>query len=128
MPTILLVEDDRMITAMLTEFLQLEGYTVLPAAHGGEGLTQLQHHTVDLVLSDVHMPELNGVAFYEHLRADPTYRVQPFIFMSALRPPDLTTADPYLAFLPKPLDLATLLSTIARMIEQQQAAIEHESP
>lgn len=70
------------------------------------------------------MPELNGVAFYHHLRADSDDHALPFIFMSALRPPEITTADPYMAFLPKPLELDTLLSTIARMIEQQQAEIE----
>lgn len=124
MLTILLVEDDRMITAMLTEFLQLEGYTVISASHGGEGLAQIQHHSVDLVLSDVHMPQLNGVAFYHHLRADPTYHIRPFIFMSAIRPPELTTSDPYMAFLPKPLELDTLLITIEQMLSDTPTGTE----
>ena len=127
MPTILIVEDDPMIVEMLTALLQMEGYTVISASHGIEGLAQLQHHTVDLVLSDIYMPERDGVAFYRHLRADPAYQALPFIFMSALPPRQLTTSDSHMGLLLKPLELNSLLSTITRMLNQKQAESERRS-
>lgn len=126
MPTVLILDDDPMIREMLTMLLQMEGYEVVTAANGVEGMAQLHHQRVDLVLSDLQMPELDGITFYKHLRTESNYHTLPFILMSAL-PPRQETLNEHMVFLPKPLDPATLLNTIAMMMNQTQGENEREA-
>ena len=70
--TILLVEDDKNLRTLLQRTLQGVGVTVLSAADGAEavGLCQQHNGTIDLVVSDIVMPRLNGLELSERIRAD----------------------------------------------------------
>ena len=61
---ILLVEDDLRIRKSLASFLRIEGYEVNEASNGQEVIEVLQKDEIDLVLSDVVMPDLMGLIFY----------------------------------------------------------------
>ncbi|MGL4715930.1 MAG: response regulator [Aeromonas sp.] len=68
MNKILLVDDDLELTQLLTEILLLEGFQVTVAEEGTAGLQQLTEQAFDLVLLDVMMPRLDGLAMLTQLR------------------------------------------------------------
>lgn len=68
-PCILLVEDDPQVRAMLVDSLEGEGFSVLQAANGKQGLEQYHAHGADAVVTDILMPEMEGLQFIKALRA-----------------------------------------------------------
>ncbi len=68
-PTILVIDDDQSLCAMLVEYLTLEGFVALTAAAGPAGLEQLGRSPVDLVILDVMLPELSGFEVLRRIRA-----------------------------------------------------------
>jgi CheY-like chemotaxis protein len=65
---ILVVDDDDQIRDLLATALGADGHIVDGARDGGEALTLLAQHPYDLVLSDLHMPHVNGPSLYETLQ------------------------------------------------------------
>jgi two-component system OmpR family response regulator len=65
---ILVVDDDDQIRDLLATALGGDGHTVDGARDGGEALSLLELHPYDLVLSDLHMPRVDGPSLYETLR------------------------------------------------------------
>jgi response regulator RpfG family c-di-GMP phosphodiesterase len=66
--TILFVDDEANILSALRRLFRVEGYRTLTAESGQEGLTILESEAVDLVISDMRMPEMDGARFLEHVR------------------------------------------------------------
>ena len=64
---ILVLDDERGFTKGLAQLLRRDGYRVDTADNGNAGLLQLQAHGYDVLLCDLRMPDLDGIAFYEHL-------------------------------------------------------------
>ena len=93
--TILIVDDDTAVVAMLSRAIRQHGYQVFTAGDGLDALTCLKHNSVDLILSDVTMPTMDGVALCLRLRAEPTWSAIPIVIMSAADPqafpPNLAT-------------------------------------
>jgi len=58
---LLIIDDEERLRQLLARILQLEGYTVIQAATGREGLRQLDNHTVDVIVCDVKLPDANGI-------------------------------------------------------------------
>jgi CheY-like chemotaxis protein len=112
--TILVLEDEYAIAEMLYDVLEDEGYTVLRAGNGQEGLDRLAEHQIDVVLSDVMMPVLDGFAFCEAMQSDPTYSSIPLILMSAVAVESIEVLCRCVAFLQKPFALTDLLNLIAQ--------------
>jgi len=67
-PTILCVDDEPNILSSLRRLFRTKGYQVLVAESGKAGLTLLETESVDLVISDMRMPEMDGAKFLEHVR------------------------------------------------------------
>ena len=65
---ILVVDDDDQIRDLLATTLGADGHTVDGARDGGEALALLALHPYDLVLSDLHMPHVDGPSLYETLQ------------------------------------------------------------
>lgn len=82
MKKILIVDDDVTLRTALSRHLQEKGFVVLQAASGVEGLAMLEHELPDLIVSDVVMPEMNGLEFCKQLRASRFGQLVPFIFLS----------------------------------------------
>src|SRR3954463_10997619 len=82
MPTALVVEDEPAIREVVADLLQDEGYAVRQAADGLEAIDELEVDDVDLVLSDVRMPRLDGPSLARrlHRRGHPV----PVVLMSAV--------------------------------------------
>ena len=67
---ILVVEDDQPLLLVLVDKLTSEGFTVLPAKDGEEGLASALRDHPDLILLDIVMPRLDGLSMLKQLRAD----------------------------------------------------------
>jgi two-component system response regulator MprA len=65
---ILVIDDDEKITSLIRRSLVFEGYTVITAANGSEGLKQLLSHEPELIILDVMMPQLDGWEVIQRLR------------------------------------------------------------
>jgi two-component system response regulator (stage 0 sporulation protein F) len=61
MAMILIIDDEETIRVLLRSALQAEGYEVVEAVNGREGLERYRHKPADLVITDILMPELNGL-------------------------------------------------------------------
>lgn len=68
MTTILLADDEDLLREGVREILETSGYTVIEARDGQEALAQFQASKVDLVITDVVMPNMDGVDFVTQLR------------------------------------------------------------
>ena len=131
MITILLIEDHTPLRENLREMLALVGYEVLAAENGREGLQLATQHLPALILCDIMMPGLDGYAVLERLRADPTTKAVPFIFLTAKgTPPDVRAgmnlgADDYL---PKPVSRNDLLKAVRIRLERAKQQQQRFTP
>ncbi|HET8575582.1 MAG TPA: response regulator [Methylomirabilota bacterium] len=64
---ILVIDDEPLIARLIADTLVSEGYEVDTAANGREGLEKIADHAYDLIMSDLRMPELDGLAFYREV-------------------------------------------------------------
>jgi two-component system chemotaxis response regulator CheY len=83
MATILVVDDASMTRLLLEVMLQRLNHTVLFADNGEEALEILASREVHLVISDINMPYMDGLALLDSLRADDLYRDLPVVMMTA---------------------------------------------
>jgi len=131
MTTILLIEDHAPLRENLREMLALAGYEVIAAENGREGLQLATQHLPALILCDIMMPGMDGYAVLERLRADPTTKAVPFIFLTAKgTPPDIRAgmnlgADDYL---PKPVTRNDLLKAVRTRLERAKQQQQRFQP
>ena len=118
MSTILVVDDELAVADFLKVVLEDEGYRVVLAQNGREGLARLADHTPVLVLCDLMMPIMDGPALCRAMQTDPVYQAIPFVLMSARhRAPSAAEGGcNYTAFLDKPFGLDTLIALVTRLI------------
>ncbi len=117
MKTILIVDDEYGIVEALRSLLEDEGFRVLTAPNGAQGLERAAEAPVDLVIVDVMMPILGGLEMIEQLRArEPTREVPVILISAAPEPRGSADARRYSLFLRKPFPLETLLSAIDRLL------------
>ncbi len=83
--TVLLVEDHEDTRLVLSAVLNHDGYSVLEAHDGAEGLDLARRHLPDLVLMDIHMPGMSGFEAAEALRDDSRTRAIPVVAVTADR-------------------------------------------
>ena len=80
--TILVVEDSKTVRAMIRAALVAEEYRVVEAPGAREALTTLEETPVDLVITDVNMPDIDGLALTRALRARPLSRSMPILVLT----------------------------------------------
>ncbi|RED17972.1 response regulator [Pontivivens insulae] len=71
MKRVLAIDDTHYMLAMLSECLQEAGHSVVTAQDGVEGLAQLREHRPDMVITDLNMPNMDGLQFVRAARRDP---------------------------------------------------------
>ncbi len=116
MKKILIVDDEFDIVDVLGDVLTVEGYQVVTAANGREGLMRLRDTIVDLVLLDCMMPLVDGPEMLRLMREDERLLHVPVVMMSAAEMRRQVQALGCSAFLKKPFDLNTLLQTVAQLV------------
>ncbi len=82
-PVILIVEDDDALIHFLSGSFRAEGYCLIEAKNGREGLAKLDENSVDLIISDVMMPELDGLEFCRQVKSNINYSHIPLILLTA---------------------------------------------
>lgn len=80
--TIMTVDDSTSMRQMVKATLQSAGYGVVEAADGQEALDYARENSVDLVISDVNMPRMDGITLVHELRALSTYRLTPLLLLT----------------------------------------------
>jgi CheY-like chemotaxis protein len=120
MKIILVVDDEFGITEALISLLADEGYHVVAAVNGEQGLEKLAGLNPDLVLIDFMMPVMDGVAMLKAIRSDPKYERLAVVMMSGVAESVVRReCDGYSAFLRKPFRADLVLSTIARLLPKE---------
>jgi len=113
---ILVADDEVMIRNLVRILMQAEGFFVLAAADGHEGLELSRKYpgTIDLVITDVHMPRLNGTDLRAHLLEErPGIKV---LVMSGADMTEIVSQNENLLFLPKPFDGKALIGRVRAML------------
>lgn len=80
---LLVVDDDPGLLLAVSETLRAEGYDVVTARRGAEGLVRIAESLPDLIISDIRMPGMDGYQFARNLRNAPHTRLIPIIFLTA---------------------------------------------
>lgn len=81
--TILVVDDEKDLLDLIEYNLKKEGFDVLKAENGEEGIKTAKEHKPDLVLMDIMMPKMDGMEAVEKMRADDELKSIPIIFLTA---------------------------------------------
>jgi two-component system chemotaxis response regulator CheY len=82
MKTILTVDDSASIRQMVKLTLSGAGYNVVEASDGRDGLAKAQANTINMVVTDLNMPNMNGLEFIRALRQLAPYRGIPIVFLT----------------------------------------------
>lgn len=124
---ILVCEDDRAIRRLMTTYLTKQGYDILEAEDGRQGYDLFTEHHIDLVITDVMMPEMDGFHLVRKIRESAPNL--PMIILTALESyPDkeqgfLQGVDDYMV---KPVDLKELHLRIKALLRRYQITMNQE--
>lgn len=119
MPSILAVDDSPSMRQMVVFTLRGAGYEVVEAGDGVQALSVARQKKVNLVLTDVNMPNMDGLTLIRELRALPDYRLIPILFLTTESSPEKKqegrTAGAT-GWLVKPFNPEKLLATIKKVL------------
>ncbi len=117
-PTVLVVEDDPVILRLLEVNFELEGFEVVLAHDGAEGIEAAKSMQPDIIVSDIMMPRVSGIELVQALKADDATAKIPIILLSAkAQTNDLKSgmdagADDYVTKPFEPLDLVDRVNAL----------------
>lgn len=118
--TILLLEDDRNLRETLVDIFELKGFEVVTATNGIEALKLLDEVAPDVIVSDVMMPEMDGLEFLKRIKENPQTEITPVIMVTAntLRESKYKGLE-YGAndYITKPFDTVELLFKVQNLIK-----------
>jgi CheY-like chemotaxis protein len=124
MARLLLVDDDRDVLDVLDLLLSMEGHSVRTALDGVAALDLAHAEDVDIVITDLMMPRMDGLELCRRLRAhDRTRRIPIVLHTAAGRPPP-GEGTLFEAILSKPSELEDHLRMIARLVPPREPADE----
>jgi len=117
MMEILVVDDNPEYLTFLKEALTISGYDVHTALDGSEGCEKLSAMNIDLIISDIRMPRLDGIKLHAFARSLDAYRRKKFVFISGYRDmfSGIPGLDPEIDYF---LDKTTPLPTIIGLVNQ----------
>jgi len=121
--SLLVVDDNSMNRIMLSRYIAKLGYQAALAENGRQALEKLQGEPFDLVLLDVEMPEMDGYAVLEHLKANPRLRDIPVIMISAMGELESVVKCIELGaqdYLPKPFNPVLLRARLTACLERKR--------
>jgi CheY-like chemotaxis protein len=119
MKTVLVADDKATSRELLRIVLEREGYNVLEAGNGLEAVQSARDMKPDLIILDLHMPELDGFGVIETLRADGGFAETPIVALTASAMQgdrERALAMGFTGYVTKPIRLAALRSEVLRLI------------
>ena len=124
MPLLILVaEDDPAIRLSVSDYLELNGYSVIAAENGRQALSMVEQYHPHLLISDLKMPHKNGYELIESIRKLPQYRLLPVILLSEYTKTNERIRGYQVGcdmYLPKPFELEELGAIIRNLLERSQ--------
>jgi CheY-like chemotaxis protein len=117
---VLLVEDNYMNKVLVREILKLNGYDIIEAASGTEGLKMLALESPDIVLMDLHLPEMDGITATRIIKADEKNSHIPVLALtaSAMKGEEQKLIDKgFDGYVAKPIDVKKLLEAITESMK-----------
>ncbi len=123
--TVMTVDDAATMRKMVAFTLRGAGYTVVEAVDGNDALAQLRQRPVDLVITDVNMPGINGIDLVGRIRAMATLRAVPILLLTTESDPDAKNrarAAGATGWIVKPFQPPQLLAVVARVLP---SAVSH---
>jgi two-component system chemotaxis sensor kinase CheA len=118
--SILVVDDSIMTRTLQMNIIESYGYNVVTAVDGKDALSKVQENNFDLIVSDIQMPNMNGLEFTEKIKSDDRYKKIPVILVTALESDEdkkrgiEVGADAYI--IKSSFDQSNLLNTIKRLL------------
>jgi len=125
--TVLIIEDEGDIRHFIARVLELEGYQVLSASDGPNGLALLRENAVSLVLLDLRLPGMDGWTVLREIKHDEALAATPVVVLTAIAEAiqrKKTLRMGALKYLVKPLSAGVLSQTIAEVLRQRGKPLE----
>ena len=119
MTTILVVDDSPSLRQVVTTSLQGKGYDVIQAENGKDALTKLDGTKINLVISDVNMPIMDGLTFVTEMKKLPRYKFTPVIMLTTEAGVDMKDKGRgagVKAWIIKPFKPESMLTAVAKLI------------
>ena len=117
--TIITVDDSPTMRNMIAFTLRGAGHEVLQAADGAEALDLLKKRPVDLVISDINMPNMDGITLTRQLRGLPQFKATPIILLTTESAPEKKSdgrAAGATGWIVKPFQQEQLLAVVAKVL------------
>lgn len=118
--TILFVEDSASVRQVMTTTLKREGYDVITAVDGQDALTKLDGKKIHLIISDVNMPNMDGLTFVKKAKQLPAYKFTPIIMLTTETQESKMNegkAAGVKAWIVKPFQPPHLLAAVAQLVQ-----------
>ncbi len=119
MKRVLIVDDSISMRQMVGFTLREGGFEVLEAEHGQDALDKLQGSSVDLVITDLNMPVMDGITLIQHLRKQPAMKTKPILMLTTEGLAEKKAqgkAAGATGWIIKPFDPEKLLQTVAKVL------------
>jgi two-component system cell cycle response regulator DivK len=116
---ILVVEDDEKNLKLMRHLLQFKGYRTLEAMTGGAGVALAKEHHPDLILMDIQLPDMDGMAALKQLRAAPeTQKIKVMAVSASVMPEDRSRilSAGFDGFQGKPIKITEFMEAVAAML------------
>jgi two-component system chemotaxis response regulator CheY len=117
---ILIVDDSETLRAILIFVLEEAGYEVIVGIDGIDAQKHLTKQPIDLIITDLHMPNLNGIGFIKVVRSHPVYSNTPILFLTTDTQQNLKTEAKdagATGWIIKPFDQKKLISAVSKVIK-----------
>jgi two-component system chemotaxis response regulator CheY len=119
MRKVMIVDDSVSMRQMVGYTLRQGGFDVLEAEHGQDALNQLQSSTVDLVITDLNMPVMDGITLIQNLRSQASMKGKPILMLTTeglAAKKEQGKAAGATGWIVKPFDPEKLLQTVAKVL------------
>jgi len=119
MSTILIVEDNEKNMKLVRDILQHKGHATIEAVTGGDGVRLALERRPDLILMDIQLPDIDGIAALREIRKDAALDATPVLAVSASVMPDdqqKIVSSGFDAFITKPINLKQFFVTVERFL------------
>lgn len=118
---ILVIDDEVELVEAVKIRLESEGYEVLPAYDGDEGLKKIEEEKPDLIILDIVMPQMDGYTFTKEIKSNPDAKDLPIIILTARdKMEDLFGIEGVTEYIVKPFDHRDLLDRIRKLLNEKK--------
>jgi len=119
---VLIVEDNYMNKVLVREILALEGYEVIEADSGSEAIRMIPEVEPDIILMDIHLPEMDGITATRIIKADGRNRGIPVLALTASAmkgEEERILSHGFDGYIAKPIEIKKLLDTITGTLQRR---------